>query len=145
MREGAEIFGHARHVHPARQAAEHLRQGGDRRPAIGGGGVCGECAGEGSGRAFSNCRSVGRGGRAGTRWCGRVTALQLARKLCGLRAEERAAVVDAAIRDYALLKRSWAFRARPELLAPERNWRPGLIVAGRGMGTTWTGAESGPP
>src|SRR3546814_9276574 len=45
-----------------------------------------------------------------------------------LRAEERAAVVDAEIRDYALLQRNWAFWARPEQLAPDGNWRTWLIV-----------------
>ena len=70
-----------------------------------------------------------------------MTALQLARKLCGLTAEERAAVIDAEIRDYALLQRNWAFWARPEQLAPDGNWRTWLIVAGRGFGKTRTGAE----
>src|SRR3546814_11208609 len=106
-----------------------------------GGGGWGDGAGGGSGGAFANGRSGGSGGLAGTRWGGRVTALQLGRKLCGLRAEERAAVVDAEIRDYALLQRNWDFWARPEQLAPDGNWRTWLIVAGRGFGKNGTGAE----
>lgn len=36
---------------------------------------------------------------------------------------------------------SWAFRARPEQLVPEGDWRLWLIMAGRGFGKTRAGAE----
>jgi phage terminase large subunit-like protein len=54
-------------------------------------------------------------------------------------AEQLYAKVDRAEVD--AVRDSWAFRARPEQLVPEGDWRLWLIMAGRGFGKTRAGAE----